>query len=105
MANDLLSAALGFARRSRFVALALVALSVGFCAPHAARSDVSSRPSVDTRGVIVPNDVWMVAAWLVRYNVNKGQPFIIADKVDPSLYAFDKKGKLLGVSPALFGAA
>jgi hypothetical protein len=60
-------------------------------------------PRADFQGVAAPTDVRVVADWQSR--VQRGKPFVIADKVGGLIYAFDEAGTLIAKAPALFGKA
>jgi hypothetical protein len=100
MANTFSPAPGGFARRSLGSAIAIVALVMGVA--HAA---VPPRLHVEMHGLAASADVTLVADWILRNNKHRGHPFIVADKVDSLLFAFDASGALLARTPALFGAA
>jgi hypothetical protein len=61
------------------------------------------KPKADFKGATAGTEARVVADWMVRTNKQDGAPFIIADKKDGLLYAFDEKGTLLAKAPALFG--
>jgi hypothetical protein len=113
------SAAVAFARRGLRIALPCVALIISLGVAHAAppvNTPVSSRTSestlnpamprvrADLKGATASHDVRLVTDWIMRNNKHRGHPFIVADKVDGFLFAFDANGALLAKAPALFGA-
>jgi hypothetical protein len=44
-----------------------------------------------------------IANWAVHSGDHKGLPFIILDKVEAKLFAFDERGKLIRATPVLLG--
>ena len=44
-----------------------------------------------------------MAHWAVRSGDHKALPFVVIDKVNARLYAFDSSGKLMGATPVLVG--
>jgi len=47
--------------------------------------------------------VRQVAEWVATSGDNQGLPFVIVDKVDAEVFAFDAQAKLRGAAPALLG--
>ena len=64
-------------------------------APPVARADFG--------GESASHDAQSVAHWAVRSGDPKGLPFVIIDKANARLYAFDAGGKLSGATPVLIG--
>lgn len=48
-------------------------------------------------------EVRYVAGWIATSSDNESLPYIIVDKVNARVYAFDAEGALQGVAPALLG--
>lgn len=46
-----------------------------------------------------------VVAWVLETSDNQGLPFLVIDKISAQVSAFDKEGRLLGITPALLGLA
>ena len=46
-----------------------------------------------------------VVAWVRETSDNQGLPFLVIDKVNAQVLAFDREGQLLAVTPALLGLA
>ncbi len=46
-----------------------------------------------------------VMAWVLDTADNQGLPFVIIDKIDARVLAFDREGRLLGAAPVLLGLA
>ena len=67
----------------------------------------SERPRADFQGVQAGSQVRYTADWMVRNNKNKNLPFILVDKQNGFMFAFDAGGKLYegGKSPAITGKA
>jgi hypothetical protein len=64
---------------------------------HPKRTDfLRENPSRDARHV---------ADWVINSGDNRSMPFLIVDKTDARLFAFDAGGHLLGAAPVLLGMA
>jgi hypothetical protein len=50
-------------------------------------------------------EVQQVAAWAVDSADHAGLPFVVVDKAQARLFAFDPQGRLQGSTPVLLGAA
>jgi hypothetical protein len=50
-------------------------------------------------------EVKRVARWVIESGDNGGLPFLLVDKVDARVFAFDPAGHLQGTAPALLGMA
>ena len=46
-----------------------------------------------------------VAAWAIAVGDHQGMPFLIVDKIEARVFAFDRQGALLGAAPVLLGLA
>ena len=65
-----------------------------------------TRPALaDFAGEAASPDTRRMADWVVASGDNGGLAFLIVDKVDARVFAFDDRGRLLGTSPALLGMA
>ena len=65
--------------------------------PHVSHADFgSSRPTHDVR---------RIADWAIDSGDAKGRPYIVVDKVNARVWAFDADGHLRGNAPALLGLA
>lgn len=53
----------------------------------------------------VSNDARDTADWVAASHDNQGLPFIVIDKVNAVVFAFDSTGRLRGTAPALLGMA
>ena len=64
------------------------------------------KASVPTDGATAGSaDVNQVLKWVVSSSDNGGRPFVIVDKRNARVFAFDKSGARHGDTPALLGAA
>ena len=61
------------------------------------------RPKADFKGVEASRDIRLVADWQVRQG--HGKSFVMQDKINGLIYAFDGKGVLLAKAPSLYGAS
>jgi hypothetical protein len=50
-------------------------------------------------------EVLSVARWVTQSGDNAGLPFLLIDKVNAKVFAFDRSGQLKGAAPALLGMA
>lgn len=77
----------------------------GHHAPSAPQSLAAQPLVANFLGAIASKDARRVADWVVASDDNDGLPFVIVDKVRAKVFVFDDRGRLLGVSFALLGAA
>lgn len=96
-----------FESRSRpgLVALGLVlpltmALSAAAAEPTGAQISPASL-SIETAS----HEARQFIAWVIEKADNQGLPFLIVDKVNAQVIAFDRQGLLLGATPVLLGLA
>ena len=67
---------------------------------------VAHRPKrVDFERESVSQDVQHLADWIVDSGDNHSMPFMIVDKIDAKVFAFNANGWLRGAAPALLGLA
>ena len=91
------------------IAKALCALALGGVAlsapvlPSTASAEVVAMKRADFRGQTFAPDVHHIADWAVNSGDHKGLPFIIVDKQNAKLVAFDRTGKLIQATPVLLG--
>ena len=90
------------ARTIPYLTAAGLALVLAF--PQASLARVPPRP-LDGRDAAVPSAAGEVTAWIRETADNQGLPFLIVDKVNAQVLAFDPEGRLLGTAPALLGLA
>ncbi|MGA0586083.1 L,D-transpeptidase [Dyella sp. KRB-257] len=82
------------------IACLLVTLTTIAC--HAA----NARPeAVDVAGSPVSGGVTDLARWVIATHNNAGMPYLIIDKINAAVFAFDAAGHLQGTTPALLGLA
>ena len=79
--------------------------SITASASNPAVIPAAPRLRADLKGNTAPDEVQLVADWIMRDNRHQGNPFIVADKVAGLLFAFDASGALIAKAPALFGRA
>lgn len=85
------------ARRGICLALLAAWPSGALALPSAAQADFAAQPaSAEAR---------RLADWVVGTGDTQGLPFVIVDKVDARVFAFDARGLLVGAAPALLGLA
>ena len=97
---------------NRLVRLGL--LAAGLCLGQAALASPPQRPPAagtaapgvaGLAGTHASADTRLVAAWVIRSGDNAGLPFVIVDKAEAKVLAFDPAGRLAGATPALLGLA
>ncbi|HEY0281233.1 MAG TPA: hypothetical protein VGC27_01270 [Rhizomicrobium sp.] len=73
---------------------------------------IETQPSISPRPILAnflgepaSDDARQIADWVVYSGDNRGLPFVIVDKKDTKVFAFDGHGYLLGATPALLGLA
>jgi hypothetical protein len=73
-------------------------------APAAAQALTPHSPKLaDFNGAQAPAEVRKMADWVVDSGNNHGSSFVIVDKPQAEVFAFDAKGKILGEAPCLVG--
>jgi hypothetical protein len=83
-----------------------------------AQKDAATLSTIETQPAAVPQfkranfeqeqktrDAQYVADWAVDSGDNQGMPFVIVDKIDAKVFAFDANGQLRGAAPCLLGLA
>ena len=88
------------------VATAGLALGLFFAGASLAQEGSSTRGARDSLADAgASSAAQQVAAWVLETGDHQGLPFLIIDKVDARVLAFDREGQLLGTAPALLGLA
>jgi hypothetical protein len=89
------------------VAVGVSASIVIFGRPHAALSPAAHAPAVVEEAYEADgaDEATQVARWAARSGDAGRRPFIIVDKANARVMAFDAKGQLRASTPALLGAA
>src|SRR5262249_14019652 len=90
----------GMAKYFSLAAAHLAAIIFCFNVAHAAPP-----LRANMKGMTASNDVTLVLDWIMRHNKHRGLPFVVADKVNSALFAFDGHGVLLAKTLGLFGKA
>lgn len=88
--------------RRRWVAAAGLALGLIFAGPSLADELVWSPAAPDA---LADADARQITAWVLETADNQGLPFLIIDKMNARVLAFDREGRLLGTAPVLLGLA
>lgn len=85
----------------RWLAVAGLALGLGFSPAclAAVRAYDTDEPAAASSAA------GQVKTWVLETADNQGLPFIIVDKVNAQVLAFDRDGRLLGAAPVLLGLA
>ena len=81
-------------------ALAALCASAG---PAAAETPSSEAGPPGLLGELASGHAHRLAAWVIGNGDHQGTPFLLVDKVEAKVFAFDREGRLLGVTPALLG--
>lgn len=82
--------------------LSLAAAGLAFAFPHSSLASARQYPPADAAGAS-STAALEVTAWIGRTADNQGLPFLIVDKVNARVLAFDHDGRLLGTAPVLLG--
>lgn len=82
-------------RVPRWAAAAGLAFGLAFAGPGQA-----DEPATDASSA-----AGQITAWVLETADNQGLPFLIVDKVNARVLAFDRDGQLLGAAPVLLGLA
>lgn len=102
-----LGSPLGGAPRPRAIgwAVGLAALCVGALPDAASAADRLPTPAGAAASLSqdASADARKVAAWVIDAGDHQGMPFLLVDKVGAKVFAFDRAGRLIGVTPALLG--
>lgn len=88
--------------------LCLVLLAMNFSAYQAAAADIARMSTLQEESFkreAASADTRHIAAWVAHSADNGGMPFIIVDKVQAKVFAFDARGRFRGAAPALLGMA
>lgn len=93
-------------RLPRGVGAAGLALGLIFAvsSPAAARQQPAPGP-VDAVEQGASPAVRQLKSWVLETRDNQGLPFVLIDKVNAQVFAFDRDGRLLGATPVLLGLA
>ena len=73
-------------------------------AKHARVKHVARVATLAPNDIALPENVRVVADWIVRGDKQLGRPFIIADKANGLLFAFRENGELLAKARALYAS-
>ncbi|MES3154299.1 L,D-transpeptidase [Sphingomonas faeni] len=97
-------------RRSGFAMLRgvalLASLAVGVGGPGRATAAPAAAPTTARfDGEAVSDAARETADWVVASHDNTSLPFIVIDKINARVFAFDRAGALRGAAPALLGMA
>lgn len=91
---------------STALAAAAVALGLLFAGASQAQEGFRPPPAPDRLADAgASSAAQQVATWVTETGDNQGLPFLVIDKLDARVLAFDREGRLLGASPALLGLA
>ena len=71
--------------------------------PEAPAAHLSKAKLANFDGAHAPDDVRKLADWIVTSGDNHGMSFVIVEKPQAEVFAFDAGGKILGAAPCLIG--
>lgn len=91
------------AGQPRLGATAALTLGLLFAWPSLADARPSSPAGLTEADA--SSDARQVTAWVLETADNQGLPFLIVDKINAQVLAFDREGRLLGATPVLLGLA
>ncbi|PTM46213.1 hypothetical protein C8J24_2453 [Sphingomonas aerolata] len=93
-------------RAARYGVLVAVALAAGVASAAGARPVAASTPATARFGTAaVSSDARDTVDWVMRSRDNQALPFVVIDKVNAVVFAFDGAGVLRDTAPALLGLA
>ena len=93
-------------RRARgCVRLGLLAFGVVVVSPVVARPAPDTANAAQFKGETVSAEARDTANWVAASHDNHALPFVVIDKVNAKVFAFDGAGVLRGAAPALLGMA
>ena len=84
-------------RNSLFAAILCLACSTSWAAGAACAAPA------DFEGQAASSEVSHVQRWIVDSSDNRGTPYLIIDKANAKVFAFDARGSFLGAQPVLLG--
>jgi len=87
---------------AKTIPLRAIALALGLALASAAQADANAAQAALPQASA---DVQKVARWIADSRDNGAMPYLLVDKVNAQVYAFDRSGKLEGSAPALLGMA
>lgn len=90
-------------RRPGAAGLAL-GLILALSSPAAARQQATLGQAAGAEQTASPI-VQRLKSWVLQTGDNQGLPFVLIDKVNAQVFAFDRDGRLLGATPVLLGLA
>ncbi len=83
-------------------------LTLGLVFAGTSQADERPWSPGDPRGLVeadASTAARQVTAWVLETADNQGLPFLIVDKINARVLAFDREGRLLGTAPVLLGLA
>ena len=92
-------------RASRRVRLGLLAFGIAVVSPVVARPAPDTANAAQFKGETVSAEARDTANWVAASHDNHALPFVVIDKVNAKVFAFDGAGVLRGAAPALLGMA
>ena len=87
------------------MSLGLLACALAVTTPVAARPVVETANAAQFKGETASVDARATANWVTVSRDNHALPFVVIDKVNAKVFAFDGAGVLRGAAPALLGMA
>ncbi len=92
-------------RSNRRLGLGLLALGITVASPVAARPAADPANAAQFKDETVSADARDTANWVMASHDNHTLPFVVIDKANAKVFAFDGAGVLRGAAPALLGMA
>lgn len=92
-------------RANRRLGLGVLAFSIIVASPVAARPAADPAYAAQFKDETVSADARDTANWVMASHDNHTLPFVVIDKVNAKVFAFDGAGVLRGAAPALLGMA
>ena len=92
-------------RASRRVRLGLLAFGIAVVSPVVARPAPDTANAAQFKGETASPEARDTANWVTASHDNHALPFVVIDKANAKVFAFDGAGVLRGAAPALLGMA
>ena len=92
-------------RASRRVRLGLLAFGIAVASPVVARPAPDTANAAQFKGETASPEARDTANWVTASHDNHALPFVVIDKANAKVFAFDGAGVLRGAAPALLGMA
>jgi hypothetical protein len=94
------------AKAMRGSVVAAGAAALALVAPtHAAVRPAHPKSASQPAAPVASSDAWQVVDWVIASHDNNGMPFMVVDKTDAQVLAFDASSRPVGAAPVLVGVS